>query len=382
MSDRGYDCIVVGGRVAGAATAMLLARRGARVLVLDSGAPGSDTLSTHFIWPRGARHLEAWGLLPRLLAAGTPPIGEILFDPGCARVRAELEAAAWCPRRTVLDRLLVEAAVAAGAEVRHGTSVEGLLEEGGRVVGVRHRQGTERARLVVGADGRASAVARLVGAAAIEAHPPQTAGFYAYFEGLPLEGAEFHVRDGLLTYAWPTNDGLGLVYVAVAAAAFEALRDRVRGGLAQAAVPDPHLVERIREARPTGPLRGFARQGPARRPRTGPGWVLIGDAASFKDPTAGMGISEAFDDAAWLDAAAATGSLEAPDAEARAADARRIFDFCRQAAELRAPDPWLAGLYRDVAVDPAWSLALMRVLGGELRPAAFFDAFAARAAAC
>lgn len=375
MSPRSYDCIVVGARAAGASTALLLARRGARVLVLDSGMLGSDTLSTHFIWPRGARHLEEWGLLSQLRSARTPPIGRIRFDPGYARISAAPPVEAWCPRRTVLDRLLVEAAMAAGAEVRHGTRVDGLLEEGGRVVGVRHRRGSERAGLVVGADGRHSTVSRLVGAEAVESSPPQTGGFYAYFEGLPTEDAEFRHGEGHVTYLWPTNDSLTLVYIAVAAPGFPRLRANIREGFAAVAAGDDGVRERIRCARQVSPARGFTGEGPARRRRTGAGWVLIGDAASFKDPTAGMGISEAFADAAWLGEAAAAGIIE-PCAGAREPEATRIFEFCRRVAELRAPETWLADVYRQVAGDPTWSGELLRMLGGEVAPADFFKRFA------
>lgn len=377
-----YDCIVVGGRVAGASSALLLARRGLRVLVLDSGTLGSDTLSTHFVWPRGARRLQEWGILGSLVQRSTPPIGRISFDPGCVVVSAELELEAWCPRRTVLDRVLVEAALEAGVDFRHQTGVGDLLEEDGRVVGVRHRDGIERAPVVVGADGRGSMVARQVGAEILAALPPQTAGYYAYFDRLPVDGAEFHVRGGRLTYAWPTNDGLTCVYVAVAAGEFDGLREQLRGGFTAAAVDDPSLLQRLRGARQVSRSHGFAAQGPARRRRSGPGWVLIGDAASFKDPAAGMGISEAFDDAAWLDEEASRGWLDAPDSSARDTASARIFNFCAGVADLRPPEPWLTEAYREASADRRWSRELMRMLGGEVTAADFFGALARREAPC
>ena len=366
-----YDVIVVGARVAGAASALLLARRGARVLVLERGALGSDTLSTHFIWPRGARRLEEMGVLEAIIGARTPPIRRITFEPGGGAVVVGTPAqAALCPRRTVLDRLLVEAARDAGAEFRHGVAVDGLINEGGRVRGVRTGSTAERAEIVVGADGRRSDVARMADAEILEAHPPQTAGFYAYFEGLDLEGAEFRLREGRLTYAWQTSDGQACLYVAGRQGGFGALREQVRaGGLASAAIEDPSLSERLAAARQVSRLHGFAEQGPLRRQRSGPGWVLVGDAASFKDPTAGMGISEAFDDAAWL----ASG---APPEE-REPESLRIFNFCRRVAELEEVNDRLAATYRQVASQSDWSEGWFAVLGGELEPSDFFGQFAA-----
>lgn len=366
-SPRSYDAIVVGGRVAGSATALLLARRGARVLVLERGAYGSDTLSTHFIWPRGTRRLAEMGVLDSLFGAATPPIGTIEFDPGVNAVLTWRPATvALCPRRTALDRLLVDAAAAAGAEFRHHTAVDGVVQERGRVRGVRLSSTTERAELVIGADGRMSDIARFIGAEALAVHEPQTAGFYAYFQDLAIDGAEFRVRDGRLTYAWPTNDGLACLYVAARAADFVALRGRVRAsGLTSCVIEDHALETRLAAARQVSPLHGFARQGPVRRRRSGPGWVLVGDAASFKDPTAGMGISEALEDAAWV----ASGE----PGEGRELEARRIFEFCRQAAALAGVEGTLADAYRRAAQRPMLAQALFEVLGGEREPSAFLS---------
>lgn len=362
---------MVGGRVAGAASALLLARRGARVLVLERGAYGSDTLSTHFIWPRGTRRLAAMGVLEDVLAAATPAIRMIEFDPGVDAVMTWRPAtAALCPRRTTLDRLLVDAAAATGVVFRHGTAVNGVVCERGRVCGVRFGAAIERADLVIGADGRRSDVARFVGAEVLATHAPQTAGFYAYFQGLAIEAAEFRVREGRLTYAWPTNDGLACVYVAVRHRGFADLRRRVRAdGLASCAIEDAGLEDRLADARQVSHLHGFAEQGPLRRQRSGPGWVLVGDAAGFKDPTAGMGISEALDDAVWV----ASGQ----PGDGRDREAGRIFDFCRQAASLGRVDDALADAYRRAAQSAARTEILFEILAGEREPRSFFTEISA-----
>lgn len=155
-----YDVIIVGARVAGSATALLLARRGVRVLVVDRAAFPSDTLSTHQVQLPGVARLARWGLLDRLVAAGTPPTRRLLFDPGPVALEGPIEGAIYSPRRTVLDKILVDAAREAGAEVRENVVVEGLLtDRTGRVTGIRcqEKRGittTEQARLVIGADGK------------------------------------------------------------------------------------------------------------------------------------------------------------------------------------------------------------------------------------
>src|SRR5919197_1835173 len=170
-----YDVIVVGARVAGSSTAMLLARRGLKVLVVDRASFPSDTLSTHQVQLPGIAKLRRWGLLERVAASGAPPTRHVVFDQGAVTLDGHYPEfdgveALYSPRRTVLDKLLVDAAREAGAEVREGFVVEELLADGGRVAGVRGREkggvdAVERARLVVGADGKHSLVARTVGAA-------------------------------------------------------------------------------------------------------------------------------------------------------------------------------------------------------------------------
>src|SRR5688572_26844005 len=159
-----YDAIVVGARCAGSPTAMLLARRGYRVLLVDKARFPSDTVSTHVIWPHGAEALDRWGLLQRLAVTGCPPVARrMIFDVGPFALKGGVTNAnqgrgGFCPRRTVLDKILVDAAVESGAELRENLTVEELLWSDGQVAGIRARTTggekiDERARIVIGADG-------------------------------------------------------------------------------------------------------------------------------------------------------------------------------------------------------------------------------------
>ncbi len=193
-----YDVIVVGTRVAGAATAMLLARKGMSVLAVDRATFPSDTLSTHQVQLPGVAKLKQWGLLDRVLAAGTPATRQVRFDPGPAVLVGEYPEvdgvdALYSPRRTILDTILVDAARNAGAEIRERFVVEGLRSDGDRIVGIRGRAKgrpsvEERARVVVGADGKHSLVARTVGAAAYNEKPSRSLAYYTYWEGVPAAG--------------------------------------------------------------------------------------------------------------------------------------------------------------------------------------------------
>ena len=171
-----YDAIIVGARCAGSPTAMLLAQQGFKVLLVDRATFPSDTISTHILWPHGAEILARWGLLGTLAATGAPPIcRHMTFDVGPFALRGAIPDAndgmgGFCPRRTVLDSLLANAAAAAGVEVREGFIVDELLVAGDSVVGVRGhgrdaKRVEERARIVIGADGVISFVARAVQAA-------------------------------------------------------------------------------------------------------------------------------------------------------------------------------------------------------------------------
>jgi flavin-dependent dehydrogenase len=241
MTDRRYDAIVVGARCAGSPTAMLLARKGYRILLLDRAHFPSDTVSTHLIHPPGVAAIDRWGLLDRLAATGCPPITTYSFDFGPLTLSgtprsADGTAVAYCPRRTVLDKLLIDAASEAGAEIREDFTLDELITEDGTVVGIRGhaRSGpsvAERARVVIGADGARSRVADAVAAGQYCHKPVLAVAYYSYWSGFPADGADWAVRPRRGSGAFPTNDGLTMLLAAWPTAEFQAVKKRRRGQL-------------------------------------------------------------------------------------------------------------------------------------------------------
>ena len=205
-STQHYDVVIAGARCAGAATAMLLARQGARVLLLDRSRYGTDTLSTHALMRGAVVQLHRWGLLPGVVGAGTPPVRSATFHlaDGVTTIPVKPKhgaGALYAPRRTVLDAMLANAARAAGAEVRFGVSVTGLRRSrAGRVTGITGRAGAARleatADLVIGADGRRSTIARCVGAGAAHVAPASSAVIYRYVRDDAVDGYHWYFRDG------------------------------------------------------------------------------------------------------------------------------------------------------------------------------------------
>jgi 2-polyprenyl-6-methoxyphenol hydroxylase-like FAD-dependent oxidoreductase len=307
-----YDVIVVGARVAGAATAMLLARQGLRVLAVDRAAFPSDTVSSHQIQPPGVERLARWGLLDRL--GDAPPTHRVRLDTPGAVLDGAFPAggAIHSPRRTVLDHALVEAARAAGAEVRQRWRVEELLWEDGRVAGVRGRspggrEAAERARLVVGADGKRSFVAQAVGARTYRQRSPQSFASYTYWGGVPVTTGELHQREGLAAAAFPTNDGLTMVYVSAPLDGFDAFRTDPEGGYLAALDRCGDLGARVRAGTRAERLRTTPDLPNHCRVAYGPGWCLVGDAGVTMDPVSAQGIANALRDAEGLAAAIAAG---------------------------------------------------------------------------
>ncbi len=317
--DRHYDVIVVGARAAGAATAMLLARSGLKVLAIDRQAYGSDTLSTHALMRGGVAQLARWGVLPDLVRAGTPAIGRTTFYYGDEAIGIDIKAdetvdALYAPRRSVLDRILVDAARASGADVRHGVALVGLtFAHDRRVTGasIRDTRGAiynVSADLVIGADGRHSSVARFVGADTYRRSQHNTATIYGYFSGLGNRGFRWFYRPGIGAGAIPTNDGLTCIFVGMAP---ERFRQEIPAGTKAAfrkilRETSADFATEVSNATQLGPFRGFAGEVGYFRQSFGPGWALVGDAGYFKDPITAHGITDALRDAERLAQAVAS----------------------------------------------------------------------------
>ncbi|MET0458122.1 MAG: FAD-dependent monooxygenase [Ilumatobacteraceae bacterium] len=306
MPTHDTDVVVVGARAAGAATAMLLARAGLDVVVVDRARPGSDTLSTHALMRGAVIQLDRWGLLDRIRAAGTPAIRRTTFHLAGGATVVDIRPgdgidALYAPRRTVLDPLLADAAAAAGATVRFGFTVGQLLRNSdGRISGV---LGTDRlgrstrirARFVVGADGANSLVATQVEAPIDEVGHGATSYLYRYWSGVETDGYDWMFRSGVAAGVIPTNDGLACVFVGADVERITARAPDPYASLLVQASPD--VADRVLAARPHGRQRRFlGRPGLVRRP-WGPGWVLVGDAGYWKDPISAHGITDALRDA-------------------------------------------------------------------------------------
>ena len=384
-----HDVVIVGGRVAGSATAMLLARLGHDVVVVDQASFPSDTVSTHSIARSGVVQLRRWGLLDEVLDSGAPAIRQVTFNAAGASTSRTIKDKSGvdflvAPRRYVLDTILATAAEHAGADVRPGVTVTGVQRDGrGRVVGV---SGQDRAggrieigaRYVIGADGLRSRIAGLVDATINEAGPAGGAAQYAYYAGIPWSGFEFFVAERSFAGVFPTHDGQACIWVLTPSADAKAVRRRTGsrgeafGQLLERSHPE--LAERLGQARRTSPIQGMLRQPNQLRQAFGPGWALVGDAGYYRDATTAYGISDAFRDAELL--AVALDQALAGDGEETTALAayqqqrdqalREIFDItCRLAAY--PPVPTFIDLQKQLsaAIDKEAAALAARPVPGE-----------------
>jgi flavin-dependent dehydrogenase len=385
---RRHDVVVVGARVAGSATAMLLARLGHDVLVVDQASFPSDTISTHSIARSGVVQLRRWGLLDEVLDSGAPAIRQVTFNADGASLTRQIKHKAGvdllvAPRRYVLDTVLAGAAQRAGAQLRSGVTVTGVRRDRhGRVVGV---DGHDRAgapvgldaRWVVGADGLGSRVARSAGAALTEVRPAGGAAQYAYYTGIPWTGMEFFVAERSFAGVFPTHHQQACIWVCTPAADAHAARRQASSRaeafdrlLERAAPP---LAERLRQARRTSPVQGMLRQPNQLRQASGPGWALVGDAGYHRDAVTAYGISDAFHHAELLAVAldqALAGQGEtaalARYQQQRDQALREIFELtCRLAAYPQVPA--FIGLQKQLsaAIDQQAAALATRAVPGE-----------------
>lgn len=385
-----YDAIVVGARCAGSPTAMLLARRGYRVLLVDRASFPSDTLSTLLIHPAGIAALQRWGLLDAVTASGCPPIETYAFDPGPFTLTGRPLAhdgirTAYAPRRKVLDKILVDAAAQAGVEVRERFTVEDVVVEDGTVVGIRgHGDGgpsvVERARVVIGADGRNSRVARAVGPEEYAAKPVLANVFYTFWSDLPVDRVHIRLREDRGIASMPTNDGLTLILVGFPDAQAAEFKADVEASYLRSIDRDPELAERVRNATRAERFAGGGVPNFIRKPY-GPGWALVGDAGYTKDPITAQGISDAFRDAELCTTALDEtfgGGRSFHDAMAdyhqtRDAHALPIYDVTTHLATFEPPPPEMQQMLAAVHGNQEGMDAFLSVIAGTSSPADFVE---------
>ncbi|MEU8614784.1 NAD(P)/FAD-dependent oxidoreductase [Actinoplanes sp. NPDC048791] len=389
MPDQAYDVIVVGARCAGSPVAMLLARRGYRVLVVDRATFPSDTVSTHFIHPPGVDALRRWGLLEQVTATGVPPISRYTFDFGPVTLAGapgtEHSPVAYAPRRTVLDKILLDAAAAAGAEVREGFTVEEVRVADGEPAEIRGRDAggspvVERARVVVGADGRNSVVAKAVQPRQYHELPPLTCGYYSYWSNLPTDGTfEIYSRTGRGWAVCPTHDELTMVIGGWPYAELAEHRNDIEGTLRDTFALAPAFVERLAGAKRESRFVGTSVPNYFRTP-FGPGWALVGDAGYNRDFITAQGITDAFHDAELCaDALDQALGGARPYAEAmgdywstRDERVLPMYEMTAQIASLQPPDPQMVQLLTAVQGNQEAMDAFARVNSGATPPAEFF----------
>jgi len=358
-----YDAIVVGARCAGAPTAMLLSRKGYRVLMVDKARFPSDTVSTHLIWQAGLARAKRWGLLERIAGLGAPPIHKLQMDAGFFRFAGSpppLDGIdyAVAPRRILLDKALIDAAVESGVEFREAFYVDEMVKEEGRVSGIAGRCSgngsvVEKARIVIGADGAGSTVARAVQASKYNVRPSTSAAFYSYFAGGPrVTDFEIYFRPAHGGGMLPTNDGLTCIAIAWSDE-FADPRERPEHGYRKVMESIPRMTEFLQTGQQVSPVMGKRKQPGYFRQCWGEGWALVGDSAYYKHALTAQGITDAFRDADLLCEAIDEGFSGRRDLQASLAEYQRRRDAaalpmyqstCDRAA-LQAPPPEMQALF-------------------------------------
>lgn len=383
-----FDVIVIGTRCAGSPTAMLLARRGYKVLAVDRASFPSDTVSTHILHPLGVGALARWGLLDRLTATGCPPVHTYAFDFGPFTLSGapgtEKTPVAYCPRRTILDKILVDAAAESGVEIREGFGVDEFLIENGSVAGIKGRSKrgnptSEYARVVIGADGLHSTLAKAVQPDQYNEKPALLAGYYSYWSGLPMDGRfETYIRDRRGYAAVPTHDELTLIIAAWPYAEFAENRKDIEGNFRKTIAMAPTFAERLRGAKREARFAGTAVPNYFRKPY-GRGWALVGDAGYNKDFITGQGMLDAFRDAelcasaldAYFSGAQSFDDAMGEYQRIRDAHVGPMYEFTCQLATLEPPPPELQQLLMAAHGNQKAMDDFARMNAGTISPAEF-----------
>lgn len=387
-----YDVIVVGARCAGSPLAMLLARQGAKVLLVDRATFPSDIPHGHFIHRHGPRRLRDWGLLSRL-DARTPAVTNMLVDIGdFPLVTHNLieDGVAWGygPRRATLDKILVDAAVESGAELREGFSVNDYVFDSGVMVGIRGRgpNGStveERATMTVGADGRHSTLASAVNALVYNESPALLCYYFSYWSGVEAEEFELYTRheQRRVIFSFKTEDNLFAIFVGFPMEQLPETRRDIEGAFMQTLDMIPGLRARVSAGHREERFYGATDLPNFYRKPYGPGWALVGDAGLHKDPFLALGICDAFRDVELLAEAIGEGlSSKRPMSEALGnfeilRNDATAMDYNENLAEarFRPPTPQILALRAVVREKPEEATRLIKARMGMIDPAEFFN---------
>ena len=386
-----YDVIVVGARCAGASLAMLLARRGANVLLVDRASFPSEIPHGHFIHRHGPPRLQRWGLLDAI-AEKSQPISSALTDFGDFPLISrglEVDGVAWGygPRRATLDQILLDAAVAAGADVRQGFNVDEYITQDGAVAGIRGRGGSgatveERATITVGADGRNSRLAQTVHAQAYKEEPVLTGYYFSYWQDVACEPFEMYARnaDRRVILSFRTDENAQAIFIGFGIDDLAGFRADIEREFRRTLALAPDFYERVQAGQQVERFYGATDLPNFYRKPYGPGWALVGDAGVHKDPYMALGISDALRDAELLAGAISDGLAGKSDMQDCLAafeqerNAASEADYAENVASARfTPQPPQAlALRAAVRNNPDAARDLLLARFGRIDPAVFF----------